>query len=502
MRERGETIRLFVVVFVFALFGEFVIALPGSNGCFDRKIQLGRKLLHSVGLLNIAGLFELVELALHSRNIHVRRSTVVEGVQTAATDFVNLLDLRHIIGIPNVDIRVVRLHESRVQHVIVRTALVAETLTLQVHLEERLFAEPEPLADQVTASNLIRLATCAIERDSATQGVDGRTTPHSGLDAVSRAAAANGDINLKAIVPCLASLNHFSVRHITARCQDYALGGIHANIVQVVAIATNNTSHAARFILLAFHEHGVIANLGAIFDGVVAHGATKRNLFIVDELLRAMARSPCLVASTLALSANGAFEPHFEFAVALDDVGQPVNHVARFVDPQFNKVVIHEPVRITHDVFHDFHLIDFELREFTERFELVARINSTKVFAGLGNLAHLFDAKHARAIFGGGHKGWQATGAQTHDNDFVIERFGDLGFVDLRGFAKPARTRRTLGGIVFDGLVAFIAVPAARKGTSSGGNQRSGASALEEIAARYVTHWRPPNLRAGSSRGI
>ena len=40
--------------------------------------------------------------------------------------------------------RVVRLHESRVQHVIVRTALVAETLTLQVHLEERLLTEPEP----------------------------------------------------------------------------------------------------------------------------------------------------------------------------------------------------------------------------------------------------------------------------------------------------------------------------------------------------------------------
>ena len=158
MRKRREAIRLFVVILVFTLFGEFVVALPGSNGRLYGKIQLSRKFLHSVGLLDVAGLLELVELALHGRNIHIRRSAVIEGIQTATADLVKLLNLLDVIGIPNVDIRVVRLHESRVQHVIVRTALVAETLTLQVHLEERLLTEPEPLANQVTASNLIGLA--------------------------------------------------------------------------------------------------------------------------------------------------------------------------------------------------------------------------------------------------------------------------------------------------------------------------------------------------------
>ena len=272
--------------------------------------------------------------------------------------------------------------------------------------------------------------------------------------------------------------------------------------MQVVAIAANNAGHAARFILLAFHEHGVVTNLGAVFDSVIAHGAAERNLFIVNELLGAMARSPCLIAGALAFGANRALEPHLEFPVAFDDIGQPVNHVARFIDPQLNKIVIHEAIRIAHDVFHDFHLIDLELREFAERFELVTRIDGAKVFARLGDFAHLLNAEHARAIFGSGHKGRQAASAQAHDNDFVIERFSDFRLVNLGSLAKPARTGRTLGGVVLDGLVAFVAVPAARKGTSGGGNQGGGASALEEITARYITHWWPPSPRAGSSRGI
>ena len=103
------------------------------------------------------------------------------------------------------------------------------------------------------------------------------------------------------------------------------------------------------------------------------------------------------------------------------------------------------------------------MREFAERFELIARIDGTEVFAGLGDFAHLLNAENTRAIFGGRHKSGQTASAQAYNNDFIIERFSDFGLVDLGSLTKPARSRRTLGGGVFDGLVAFVAVSATRK---------------------------------------
>ena len=185
-----------------------------------------------------------------------------------------------------------------------------------------------------------------------------------------------GTFDLQSVVPGLARLHHLSVGYIAARCQDNALAGIDANVMKVVSILADHARHAAVRILLAFHQHGVVAELGAQFDRIIAQAGAKRHGLVVGKLFGTMARRPCLVTRASVLRSDGALEPHLELAVALYDIGDPVDHRARFVGPQLDEVIVHEAVRVADDILHGLHLVDFKLRKLLEGCKLVTGVHS------------------------------------------------------------------------------------------------------------------------------
>ncbi len=196
---------------------------------------------------------------------------------------------------------------------------------------------------------------------------------------------------------------------------------------------------------IALHQHGVVAELGAELFGVVAQRGAEGDVPCPSVTSpgcgpwpHALSRAPCPSVPT---------EPskrHGEFAVASDDLAQPVDHVARFIGPQLHQIVVHEAVGIADDVLHGLHLVDLELRELLERLPLQRGVDGSQVLARRGDGAHLLDAEHLRAMFGSRDDGGQTARAaphyhHVHVDGFVMSVSGHVGAAPNQRRARHLR---------------------------------------------------------------
>ena len=511
--QRHQTVGLLVVVLVLAVFRHLVVAVERLHEVVHRDVQLLRQLLGGVGLLQIPLLQQRIEEHLrHQVDAHVRRAAVIERVQAAAAHLVHLLDLLDIVAVEDIAVGVAGLHDGGVQHVVVRAGLVAEALAVEVDLHERLLAEPPPLAHDAVAGLLVGLDGRAVEHACGADGVHLATGPQRGLDAVARGVAAgavtaDGDAHL--LVPRLARLHHLQVVAVAARRQDDALGSVDANVVAVVHVAGDDADHTAALVLLQLDELGGPAELRTLLLGILLERYAEVEVLVLLALVglvRAVAGRPRLVARTLALRADGAFELHDQATVALDDLGEPVDQGAGFVRPHLHQVVVDEAVGIADDVLHGLHLVDLELRVLVERGQLQLRVDGTDVLARSKHGRRAVDAENLRAVLGGGDDGRQAGGAAAHDQHLGVDGLGDIALGDLGSLAQPAGRAGHLAGARVYRLLAGgdgVAVAATGQRTHGGGADGGDARALEEGAAveSVMLHSGPPIPRACSGCG-
>ena len=107
-------------------------------------------------------------------------------VQTAAAVGGKALHILGVLAVPHSAVGVVGLAGCSVQHQIVRHVLVHEALTVQVHLQERLAAHPEPgtIVGFAVLAHLVGLDGTAVKDHGGVGGVHDGTGPQAGLDAV------------------------------------------------------------------------------------------------------------------------------------------------------------------------------------------------------------------------------------------------------------------------------------------------------------------------------
>ena len=132
--DRRQAVLLLAVVLVDALGAELVVAVDGGDKVVGRDVQLLGQLLERVGLLDIAVGDQLLDLAPDEGVGHVGEGTVREREQAAAADLVELLAVLLVVGVEDIHIGVVRLHDHGVKHELVRAGFVAEALAVQVDL--------------------------------------------------------------------------------------------------------------------------------------------------------------------------------------------------------------------------------------------------------------------------------------------------------------------------------------------------------------------------------
>ena len=219
-----------------------------------------------------------------------------------------------------------------------------------------------------------------------------------------------------------------------------------------------------------------------------------------------MADGPRLVARALTLRAHGALEIHDQAAVALDDLGEPVDQVAGFVQPQLHQIVVDEAVGVADDVLHGLHLVDLELRELIERGQLQLRVDAADVLARGHNARGAIDAEHLCAVLGGGDDGGQAGGAAAHDQHLDVDGLGDVALGDLRCLTQPTGCTGQLAGARVYRLLAGgdgVAVAAAGQRAHGGGADGRDAGALQEgtTIESVMLHSGPPIPRACSGCG-
>ena len=333
------------------------------------------------------------------------------------------------------------------QHELIGAGLVAEALALQVDLQERLLAEPEPLAVGLVAGGLGRQAGAAVEHHGGVAGIHLAARPEHRLDAGAVGLGTHGDVNLHLHGLGLQRQHHLGVAGIAAGRHDGALGGLDADVVAVGGVLGDDAGDSAgRDIDIQLHQAGVAADLtAALFDEGLHVGVEGDVVRLALNRVRAVAGGIGLVALGMLLIADAALELHEPVARAFEDVGQPVDQLAGVVDPGLDQVAVDIAAGIAYDLLQGFNLVNLKLGEFLEGFQLQLGVDGADVFLDLGGGVRLLDDEDLCALFRGGHAGNPAAGSAADHQDLGLELFGDVALGDFRGLAQP----------VADGLFAL-----------------------------------------------
>ena len=371
--------------------------------------------------------------------VTVGDGAVVEREQAAAADFFKLLAIFLTVGIEDVAVGVEGLHVHAVQHELIGAGLVAEALALQVDLQERLLAEPEPLAVGLVAGGLGRQAGAAVEHHGGVAGIHLCARPEHRLNAGAVGLRAHGNIDLHLHGLGLQRQHHLGVAGIAAGRHDGALGGLDADVVAVGGILSDDAGDSAGGnIDVELHQAGVAADLtAALFDEGLHVGVEGDVVRLALNRVRAVAGGERLIALGMLLIADAALELHEPVARAFEDVGQPVDQLAGVVDPGLHEVAVDVAAGIAYDLLQGFGLIDFKFGEVLEALKLQLGVDGADVFLDLGGGVRLLDDEDLCALFRGGHTGNPAAGSAADHQNLSLKLFGDVRFRDFGGLAQP-----------------------------------------------------------------
>ena len=212
-----------------------------------------------------------------------------------------LLTVLDILAVPDGAVGVVGLACSSVQYQIVGHILVHETLTAQVHLQERLAAHPEEgtIAGLAVLAHLIGLDGATVKDHGGVGGVHDGTCPQAGFDAVALCAGLGvvytGLLNALG----LQGVHHGLVSAVAAAGQNDALGSVVAHIL----IAGVLGDEAGDTVAILFQlDHGdLVLHFKAVCLGVLQHGIHGQLLAVFFTILGAVADIQNLVIVTLVL---------------------------------------------------------------------------------------------------------------------------------------------------------------------------------------------------------
>ena len=192
----------FAVIFVNALVAKLIIPFNGCDKVVNWDVQLLSQFFEGIRFLQIAeckmGILPFGHVFPCHIIVAVRFSTVVKIEEAAAADFFKLLAIFLVVGIKDITIRVVRLHVHAVQHEFIGAGLVAEPFTVEVDLQEGLFAEPEPFAVGLVSRCFRRQAGTPVEHHGRMAGIHLAACPEDCLDprAIRLGTHRNVDLHL------------------------------------------------------------------------------------------------------------------------------------------------------------------------------------------------------------------------------------------------------------------------------------------------------------------
>ena len=398
-KERGRVHRrqaegLLAEVGVLASGGVGVVALDGSRKRVSRDAELLSKLFHRVGLLDEASLLHALKHA-HA-GIHVDGGdgrAVHEREHARAALGLELHDVVLEVGVPDGGIGVTRLVDGRVKHEIVRGALVAEALALEVHLEPGLRGHPHHAVDHLTAGKRVGRQRAAVEQHGGMDVVERGARPDAGLDAV---ALGTGDAGIEGeneLGLGLERREHLVVEGIAAGADTHALSSVDAHVT--VGTLGDDARHAAGLVLLKLDHGAAVTELDAVVGGVRLEDLA---VFSRAAVLHASVTGcPVAVLHLVGILVEvmvGAI--HKLTAGLLAQVAVPLDRLGRLVGPQAKELGVDVGGGV-----HGHLTADVERLDVSVVGELVLGADGAKGTANAGAHLVLLDDKNLRAVLGG-----------------------------------------------------------------------------------------------------
>ena len=385
---------------------------------------------------------------------------------------VELLGVGGEIGIPERDVDGTRLLGVGVQHEVVRAGFVAEALAVQVHLEPGLASHPEERAyAAIGSAKRVGRQAAAIEQHAGMRIVHLRTRPQAGLDAVAFATRLRGVEPIQAGGMRLQRLLHVDVDAVAAGGYQHALAGVDLD-VSVLAFA-DGADH-----LVAFHnqlDHGrVVAerHMAGLLGVIGQHGeSVKRAIFRPGGR---MTGCPVLVVRLVLFF--GGFMPELH-AVLVEHGLVPVDGFARFFVPRLMKVEIALACGVVvhvEQVLLQIHRVS--------AFLLKARVHASDVVAHDAAVV-LLQNERLDALFSGCACGEQAACASADDQEFGVDGFDDVAFLNGRLRAQPIGRCAARFSVRFFGALVLLRRASGQSQNGSGACQ---GCSCEEASTRYA----------------
>ena len=358
--------------------------------------------------------------------------------------------------------------DGRVEHEIVRGALVAEALALEVHLEPGLRGHPHHAVDHLAAGKRVGRQRAAVEQHGSMDVVECGTRPDAGLDAVALGtgdAGVEGEDELGLRLECR---EHLVVEGIAAGADAHALSSVDAHVA--VGALGDDARHAAGLVLLKLDHGAAVAELDAVVGGVRLEDLAVLSRAAV--LHASVAGCPVAVLHLVGILVEvmvGAV--HKLAAGLLAQVAVPLNRLGRLVCPQAKQLGIDVGGGV-----HGHLAADVERLDVGVVGKLVLGADGAKGTANARAHLVLLDDENLRAVLGGRAGSEKAGGTCANNKHVAVERLDDVALSDLGCGAEPCGG---VGGLGRRGLVGK------RKGRCAGESTGSGGRG-DEAAARDV----------------